>query len=354
MPKSFAFFLTYELIALALTFRVALADDWSGLGPFSEPVVVYHNDEVAVSAGDPSVIYDSFTGVYRMVISCLHSSGEYMAICEATSPNGMDWTLIPSPHPEEGVPGLILPPAAEGEWDHATEVPNIVRVSATDCRLYYSDSQIDVSIPTKSGVATSTDCVHFTRYPGNPILPNGPEGPDAFDAYLAQHPAVIRESANLWWMTYTCDPSSTDPANIMSICLARSTNGFAWEKLGRVLDAEPSLEYMTHGAGEAGGFFKHSDGYYYLAFTGFIDDPNRPGENTFADAIGIARALSPLGPWDINPAPLVRYKSAPWNEGAVITPTVRVEGDVLRLWFNGMNADFDSNSIGYTSGHWPF
>jgi hypothetical protein len=157
----------------------------------------------------------------------------------------------------------------------------------------------------------------------------------------------------------------------MSICLASSSDGYTWRKHGRILDGMPGSNFMAQGVGEAGGFFKHIDGFYYLIFTGFIG-------NLFtscAEGIGIARALSPLGPWDINPTPLLRAGIAvvspipdplpppPWDFSCVIspsnpawyaqgiiTPTARLEGDTLRIWFNGMARDYVGNTIGHMSG----
>jgi hypothetical protein len=49
----------------------------------------------------------------------------------------------------------------------------------------------------QAGVATSRDLQHWTRYAGNPVLPNG--GPASWDSRFASNPFVVQH-CRLWGM----------------------------------------------------------------------------------------------------------------------------------------------------------
>jgi predicted GH43/DUF377 family glycosyl hydrolase len=51
----------------------------------------------------------------------------------------------------------------------------------------------------QTGLATSTDLVHWQRYPKNPVLPAGLRG--AFDDIFASDPCVLHHN-DVWWMFY--------------------------------------------------------------------------------------------------------------------------------------------------------
>ncbi len=131
------------------------------------------------------------------------------------------WNAYPSAGYEEGaaVIGLawsddllhwdltepILFPADGAPWEHGGLYrPNLVEHNGT-YYLYYN-AKTD-TLPKsegggwheQSGVATSRDLKHWTRFKGNPILKNG--GHDAWDARFASNPFVVQHG-NLWGMYY--------------------------------------------------------------------------------------------------------------------------------------------------------
>jgi predicted GH43/DUF377 family glycosyl hydrolase len=161
----------------------------------------------------------------------LHGTGEALKI------NGQylaAWNAYPSAGYEEGaaVIGLatsddllhwkltdpILYPADGEPWEHGGLYrPDLLLDSAT-YYLYYNaktdtlPKQEGGGWHEQTGVATSSDLKHWTRYPGNPILRNGPRGsatypvtnpthdqspptPDARDSRFASNPYVVKNGS---------------------------------------------------------------------------------------------------------------------------------------------------------------
>lgn len=104
----------------------------------------------------------------------------------ATSADLLHWELTdPILHPEDGAP-----------WEHGGLYrPDLLLGHDGTFYLYYN-AKTD-PLPKEqgggwreqTGVATSRDLTHWTRYDGNPILANGPH--DSFDARFASNPYVM-------------------------------------------------------------------------------------------------------------------------------------------------------------------
>lgn len=113
----------------------------------------------------------------------------------AWSDNLLHWELTePILFPQDGAP-----------WEHGGLYrPNLIEHDGV-FYLYYN-AKTD-TLPKRegggwheqSGVATSRDLTHWTRYAGNPILRNG--GPDSWDARFASNPFVVQDK-KLWGMYY--------------------------------------------------------------------------------------------------------------------------------------------------------
>ncbi|MGA7341956.1 MAG: hypothetical protein WBE72_03410 [Terracidiphilus sp.] len=99
----------------------------------------------------------------------------------------------------------ILFPADGAPWEHGGLYrPNLVEQDGV-FYLYYNAKTDPLPRSEgggwreQSGVATSRNLTHWTRYAGNPVLPNG--GHDSWDARFASNPFVVRHKS-LWGMYY--------------------------------------------------------------------------------------------------------------------------------------------------------
>ncbi len=99
----------------------------------------------------------------------------------------------------------ILFPQDGAPWEHGGLYrPNLIERDGV-FYLYYN-AKTD-TLPKsegggwheQSGVATSRDLKHWTRYTGNPVLPNGDHG--SWDARFASNPFVVQHN-DLWGMYY--------------------------------------------------------------------------------------------------------------------------------------------------------
>jgi predicted GH43/DUF377 family glycosyl hydrolase len=161
---------------------------------------------------------------YNVALSCLLREEGLTAQGNLKKVNGRylgAWHAYPNPGYEEGaaVIGLawsdnllhweltepILFPSDGALWEHGGLYrPNLVEQDGV-YYLYYNAKTDPVphakglAWHEQTGVATSKDLRHWTRYKGNPILPDG--GPGSFDSSFASNPFVVRYK-DLWGMYY--------------------------------------------------------------------------------------------------------------------------------------------------------
>jgi predicted GH43/DUF377 family glycosyl hydrolase len=99
----------------------------------------------------------------------------------------------------------ILFPADGAPWEHGGLYrPNLIEENGIFYLYYNAKTDLLPKLQgggwhEQSGVATSRDLKKWTRYPGNPILPNG--GPGSWDSRFASNPFVVRNK-HLWAMYY--------------------------------------------------------------------------------------------------------------------------------------------------------
>ena len=92
----------------------------------------------------------------------------------------------------------ILTPAGGASWERGgLYKPYLVKSGGT-YYLFYNAKTDEKRWHEQIGLATSRDLKTWTRYPGNPILRNGPA--DAWDARFASDPCVLRRGP--WWALY--------------------------------------------------------------------------------------------------------------------------------------------------------
>ena len=147
----------------------------------------------------------------------------------ATSPDGYTWTKY------GGNPVLDAGPS--GTWDGAGVWAPTVVVQNKSYKMWYQG--YDGAIPeigyASIGHATSSDGIHWTKYPGNPVLQHG--GPGDFDYYTSGEPFVL-QALGRYHLFYT----STSGSIQNKIGYAVSRDGISWTKSRNnpVLTAGPS------------------------------------------------------------------------------------------------------------------
>jgi hypothetical protein len=128
----------------------------------------------------------------------------------------------------------ILFPADGAPWEHGGLYrPNLIEEDGV-FYLYYN-AKTD-ALPKsegggwreQSGVATSRDLKQWTRYAGNPLLPNG--GPESWDARFASNPFVVRNK-KLWGMYYF----GLDRHGVARELLAVGRDPYHFEKVDEIL-----------------------------------------------------------------------------------------------------------------------
>ena len=127
----------------------------------------------------------------------------------------------------------ILYPEDGAPWEHGGLYrPNLIEDNGL-FYLYYN-AKSDTLPGSKggwheqTGVATSRDLKQWTRYAGNPILPNG--GPDSWDARFASNPFVVHDK-KLWGMYYF----GLDRHGVARELLAVGRDPYRFEKVHEIL-----------------------------------------------------------------------------------------------------------------------
>jgi len=128
----------------------------------------------------------------------------------------------------------ILFPADGAPWEHGGLYrPNLIEHDGV-YYLYYN-AKTDVLPKSagggwheQTGVATSHDLRRWSRYPGNPVLPNG--GPDSWDSRFASNPFVARHNGR-WGMYYF----GLDQRGVARELLALGRTPYSFEKINEIV-----------------------------------------------------------------------------------------------------------------------
>ncbi len=135
----------------------------------------------------------------------------------------------------------------------------------------------------QTGVATSRDLVHWERYPGNPVLPVGPQG--AWDDHFASDPVVLRDRET--WLLFYYGLSSDGHARDG---VAASADLLHWTKVGPPLidvGAPGSIDSLY--AHKPGIITREGILYHFYCAVSPARDPKQ-GEIEYRQTRGIAVA----------------------------------------------------------------
>ena len=154
--------------------------------------IVHEND--LTSKGKLKKVHGRYLGAWHAYPNAGLEEGAAV-IGLAWSDNLLHWELTDP----------ILFPADGAPWEHGGLYrPNLIEHHGVFYLYYNAKTDPQPKAPggawrEQSGVATSRDLKHWTRFAGNPVLRNG-DG-DAWDTRFASNPFVVRNE-NLWGMYY--------------------------------------------------------------------------------------------------------------------------------------------------------
>jgi len=156
------------------------------------------------------IIFDK--GIYKMFYICIYNSGKGN-IWYAESSNGITWqNILEEP---------VFENDTRGTWDDYTVGPGaIIKDDNGNYKLYYNGWSSQEG-KWQVGLALSTDCIHWHRYP-YPVLKANDSNEFKIGAV-----SVIKNN-NLYYMYYSSSPR--DNYNNMRINLAVSRDGIHWDK----------------------------------------------------------------------------------------------------------------------------
>lgn len=309
------------------------------------PVIKRGQDVAGMVWNDPTVLKEHDT--YRMWLSGgLPISPITVSVFHATSADGVSWKVDPTPQ---------IQPGAAGAWDGTMiETPSVIKVGDT-YHLYYCGC-LDCSAGQYSlGHATSTDGVHWTKDPRNPILTHQPD-PSHWGFYTAAEPGAVHDPRTgkiyLFFTTLKGRPGgSGDTGAMFGISVAESTDGSHFTPhdpdhdghMDAVLtqsDHYPAThKYVGYSTPMA---LIDAQGKFHL----YYDVAGYPTAGVW-EQLALAHAEGP-DPFHFTEVEtdLVVANGKGWSGWEVRAPFVLQEGNQLRMWFAGMGGHNDLSQAG--------
>lgn len=150
-------------------------------------------------------------------------------------------------------------------------------------------------------------------------------------------PAVIRGKDGYWYAYGTTDPLREGEGVFHTLPISRSTDLVTWEYVGDAFTAENRPTWAAPDAGLWAPDIRYVDGeyrlYYVVTSTAIPGAPDEPNDN----AIGVATAPTPTGPWTDSGDPVVdpRNNGGPGNYLWTFDPSHVVGPDGTEYLFYG-------------------
>lgn len=148
-------------------------------------------------------------------------------------------------------------------------------------------------------------------------------------------PSIIRGQDGYWYAFGTSDPLRSGEGQAHEIPIARSADLVDWSYAGDVLGDANRPGWAAQDASYWAPDISFHDGRYWLYFT--VTQTTLTGERN-ANAIGVATAPSPTGPWTTAAAPVVAPRHGPGGAGDykwTFDPAHVVDTDGRRYLFYG-------------------
>lgn len=256
----------------------------------------------------PQIINDD--GVYRMWYASTTPTSNARVVGYVTSSDGTVWT--------SGSATPVLKPGTSSDWDYNNVGVGAVIKDGALYRMYYNNSS-DFSNPWECGLATSTDALHWTKYPG-PILTQTLSWEHSIGA------AEVMKVGNLFYLYYS---SGT------SIGLATSTDGVTFTKFPEPVLTE-TASWETGGVSTPSIIYE--GGIYTMVYM-------------VANSSGIGMATSTDGKVWIkdsrNPVFTLLDVANQWTKNKIAYLCYRKIGAEYRVYYSGYDAVKNLWMIGY-------
>lgn len=257
----------------------------------------------------------------------------YVAIGYASSRDGVNWQVL-------GYPVLPATPAWVGAIGGPFK-PSVIW-NGTRYLMYYTSQS---SPPEKDiGLAVSTDMIHWTEYPNNPIFR---PGPGAYDSEWVAYPSVVYDPP-LYKMWYTGQSMQTKTE---TVGYATSLDGVHWNKPGGnpVLTSQ-STKTSSYNEVRYPSVIKVGSGYL-MAFYAYL-----PGDGD----ILYASSNDGLN-WTVGSSPLLLTggNTSTWDYH-VSAPALVYSGSGVLLFYSGGSGYYSNlsspyyTSIGVAPCHFVF
>ena len=275
--------------------------------------------------GSPCVLYNTDSARYEMWFTgesgnpSPYNDFRPYSIGRAVSTDGINWKLDLSP---------VMTPTAD-TWDaHTIEGPMVIRESGA-YKMWYTTFRTPTS-PCYMGYATSPDGIHWTKYPGNPVM--GP-GTSAWEAGGPWSCCVMPVSPSGGYRAWY---SAVDAGLIRGgIGYATSADGIVWVKdtVNNPVLSEAPGQWDDTEVGQPQIFHISGSIYYmwYAAFPSGLASRN----------VGLAMSSDGGVKWKkYSGNPVLKHSSDEWDGSFIACGTVlQIPGaDTLVMWYEGLPA----------------
>jgi len=272
----------------------------------------------------PMVLYNSDSLRYEMWFQASDGlpSWEPYLIGFATSYDGINWTKLDT---------AVLKPDP-GTWDEKLVVwPMVIREDEA-YKMWYTGWQDDN--PGAIGYATSPDGVNWTKYHSNPVMTAGTAAWEAGGPHNGYVMAVPGGGYKMWYTGY--DVNYT----IGKIGYATSADGIIWTKADSV---NPVLTTGSSGCWDDAELWVPCvlfiNNTYHMWYSGMQAswNPRQTGWATSADGIQWTKYNDPNTTSTLytESDPVLKPSSGQWDGNYTQVKTVMLEGDSLRMWYQG-------------------
>jgi predicted GH43/DUF377 family glycosyl hydrolase len=283
---------------------------------------IKHYDNPILSPGEGgSSSEEGFPFIYLMKVDNVYhawvteSDGMHDQIVFATSIDGIDFNLSADP--------ALTPTNGSSYFDSEGVFGACVLEVGDTYYMWYNgyNTQPYFLGPLRTGLATSTDGINWTRYSDNPVLELG--APGSWDSYWAYVNSVLYENG-LFKMWYT----GANNSGLCRVGYATSTDGIIWEKYAGnpVLQGAPG---NWDQANNQNGRVIHTGNLYEMWYNG-----NAGGANNFQ--IGYATSLDGIN-WEKFENKPVMYNgpSGSFDSDWCWAPSVLYDEGNYHMWYTG-------------------